>query len=108
MIIPRRREDQYGHFTTTVYDAAGDATATADPFGNRTRFIFDAYGRPVAMEDQYGHFTTTVYGAYGRVCATIDIYGMSADRGDPRLSGNRFGVWQPIPCLATDSAMLCV
>jgi len=47
--------------TTTVYDAAGEATSMTDPDGNVTRHTYTADGEVATATDAAGHVTTHAY-----------------------------------------------
>ena len=47
-------------------------TETIDPLGNRTTYLYDAYGRQTEVIDPYGNRTTSIYDSKGRGAAVID------------------------------------
>lgn len=55
--------------TTTVYNAAGEPTATTDPLGNTTHYDYDAAGNRVQRADALGRVTAYAYDAANRITA---------------------------------------
>ncbi len=52
-----------GYVTSTVYDNAGQTTATIDALAFATSFTYDANGNRTVSESPLGFLTTTVYSA---------------------------------------------
>ena len=62
---------------TTVYDAAGQTTATIDPLDNDTTYFYDALGRQIevlqpapGVEGENAPYTLYTYDAVGNVLTT--------------------------------------
>ncbi|GLQ95089.1 putative Ig domain-containing protein [Dyella acidisoli] len=68
-------------YTTTTYDAFGDAVGTSQGYGasasaittvSTTSYVYDAMGRRIQTTDALNHITTTTYNALGQAVVAKD------------------------------------
>ncbi len=67
--------DAFGQLTQYLVDAAGRASVTVDPLGNRATTLFDPAGNATGVYDAYGQLTKYLYDALNRLTVTVDPLG---------------------------------
>jgi YD repeat-containing protein len=72
--------DALSNRTTTLFDAAGNATQVTDANNHNTQFLYDAVNRKSVAIDALGNRTTTLFDAVGKLArgriGQIDAQGL--------------------------------